>query len=568
MHFFEDNYLCHENPSVLLTNISIKNYALINEINISFPKGFSTITGETGAGKSILLDGLSLALGKRADLSSLGNNTQKCVIEADFDISSYHLEDFFATNDLNYEEVTILRREILPSGKSRAFVNDSPVNLDVLKRLGESLVDVHSQHQTLQLMEHDFQLKVVDAMAHNQENLKAYRTHLSRYRQALEDLQRLREFQSDSHKEHDYNKFLLKELGEVSLRIGTQEELETEHEQLNNVEQMMELLSQGNRLLNTEQTGILGNLAELKRTFQNLSRYGTAYKELNARIQSVCIEVDDITSELERHKDIIQSDPERLETINAQLRQLHDLQKKHQVRSVEELLGIKNKLTEKVGNMENMASKIQAKETEVVQLNETLEQLATKIRDARNAVVPQLKSRLEESLKNLGMPSATFKIEVGPSNTFKANGKDDLVFRFSSNKGSGHSELKKVASGGELSRIMLTIKSILAKYEQLPTLMFDEIDTGVSGEVSNRMGEIMQQMGRSMQVLSITHLPQVASKGKQQYIVYKENKNGMARAQMKLLTKEERVRELAKMLGGNTPSNSALAHARELLEQV
>ncbi|UII79258.1 DNA repair protein RecN [Flagellimonas sp. CMM7] len=550
----------------MLTNLSIQNYALIDDVNVSFTSGFTTITGETGAGKSILLGGLSLVLGKRADLTSLKNQAKKCIIEAEFDILKYQLNGFFHVNDLDYEDNTILRREILPSGKSRAFVNDSPVTLDILKRLGERLVDVHSQHQTLRLTENDFQLKVVDALAENGENIKVYKTHLEEYKKASKELEALMDFQSNSNKEHDYNTFLLKELEAAPLKEGVQEELEAEFEQLNNVEQIMEQLSQGHQLLNDEQVGVLGKLADLKRAFQSLADFGTTYSALNERVQSIFIEADDIANELDQIKDGVEANPARLEAVNGQLQQLYDLQKKHHVGSIEELIALRDQLVIQVDAVENIESKIKEKEVEVSKKEQQIDGWATKIRNARNEVIPRLKKMLQESLLSLGMPSATFKIEVNPSITFKSNGKDDLVFLFSANKGSDYGELKKVASGGELSRIMLTIKSILAEYEQLPTMMFDEIDTGVSGEISNRMGEIMQQMSKTMQVFSITHLPQVASKGQQQFKVFKEEQEGSTSTQMKKLNADERINELAEMLGGKSVSESALAHAKQLLQ--
>lgn len=550
----------------MLANLSIQNYALIDDVNVTFSSGFTTITGETGAGKSILLGGLSLVLGKRADLTSLKNTEQKCVIEAEFDISKYNLKPFFAENDLDYEDSTILRREILPSGKSRAFVNDTPVTLDVLKTLGEQLVDVHSQHQTLRLTENDFQLKVIDALADNSENLKHYKTHLAQHAKVSKELQELVNFQSNADKEHDYNSFLLKELEEAKLRAGMQEELEDEYEQLNNVEQIMEQLAAGYQLLNEEQLGILGRLADLKRTFQNLKGFGSAYASLNDRVQSIFIETDDIASELESMKDAVEANPERLETVNGQLQQLYDLQKKHHVATVDELIAIREDLSVKVEAVANIESKIEAKRAEVQQITKEVDAWADKISKARKSVIPKLKDMLQENLSALGMPSASFKIEVNQTNAFKIHGKDDLVFLFSANKGSNYGELKKVASGGELSRIMLTIKSILAAYEQLPTMMFDEIDTGVSGEISNKMGEIMQRMSKTMQVFSITHLPQVASKGQHQFKVFKEEQEGGTSTQMKKLSTDERITELAEMLGGKSLSESALAHARQLLQ--
>ncbi|WP_421807049.1 DNA repair protein RecN [Flagellimonas sp.] len=550
----------------MLVNLSIQNYALIDDVRVAFPKGFTTITGETGAGKSILLGGLSLVLGKRADLSSLKNTEQKCVIEAEFEVSNYQLQSFFKENDLDYEDLTILRREILPSGKSRAFVNDSPVTLDVMRALGDQLVDVHSQHQTMQLTDTDFQMKVLDALAENSENLSGYAQELQKLRNTSKELQKLEEFQANADKEHDYNSFLLEELEAAKLKEGMQEALEEEYEQLSNVEQIMENLSAGHQLLNDEQLGIVGRLTELKRSLQNLSNFGSDYKSLNDRIQSVLIETDDIASELERLKDGVEANPERLEVVNGQLQQLYDLQKKHHTDSVKDLITIREELAQKVDAVANIESKIKAKRDEVASITKTVDAWAKKISEGRKAIIPKLKERLQLDLASLGMPSATFKIELNPSSTFKPNGKDDLVFLFSANKGSNYGELKKVASGGELSRIMLTIKSILAQYENLPTMMFDEIDTGVSGEISNRMGEIMQQMSSTMQVFSITHLPQVASKGQHQFKVYKEEAQGGTSTHIKQLTRDERVRELAEMLGGKSLSESALAHAKELLQ--
>ncbi len=550
----------------MLANLSIQNYALIDDVSVSFFDGFTTITGETGAGKSILLGGLSLVLGKRADLSSLKNKEQKCVIEAEFDISKYQLKPFFEENDLDYEETTILRREILPSGKSRAFVNDSPVTLDVMRSLGDQLVDVHSQHQTMRLTDNDFQMKVLDALANNAEYLSNYAKALDELKKVSKELQKLVDFQSEADKEQDYNTFLLKELEDAKLKEGMQEELEEEYEQLNNVEQIMEQLSAGHQLLNDEQLGVVGRLTDLKRAFQGLVDFGTDYKTLYDRIQSVLIETDDIASELERLKDGVEADPERLEVVNGQLQQLYDLQKKHHTDSVTDLIEIREELAKKVETVANIEDSIGQKREEVDMLTLKTDAWAKKISEGRKAVIPKLNERLQKNLASLGMPSATFKIEVNSSKSFKTNGKDDLVFLFSANKGSNYGELKKVASGGEMSRIMLTIKSILAEYESLPTMMFDEIDTGVSGEISNRMGEIMQQMSSTMQVFSITHLPQVASKGSYQFKVYKQESSEGTSTHIKQLSKDERIQELAEMLGGKSLSESALAHARELLQ--
>ncbi|MDX1759189.1 MAG: DNA repair protein RecN [Arenibacter algicola] len=550
----------------MLTNLSIKNYALIDHLNVKFTNGFTVITGETGAGKSILLGGLSLVLGKRADLSSLREKEDKCIVEAEFEISKYGLESFFLENDLDYETKTIIRREILPSGKSRAFINDSPVTLDILSQLGDQLIDVHSQHQTLRLADNDFQLKVIDALADNGQVISAYSSKLLLYQSTQKELQKLVDFQNSATKEHEYNSFLLQELISAPLKEGILEELEEQYEQLNNVEIILEQLSHGQQLLNDEQIGLVNLLTELKQVSNKLASFGHQYSDINERIKSVFIELDDISTELNILNDKVEADPQLLEQVNAKLQLLYDLLKKHKVQTIPELMEIRNALDEKVSATENVVADIDRKKKELHQLETALNTEASNISKRRKLVIPKLKEQLEKTLIDLGMASATFKIDISPSKEFKSTGKDDLSFLFSANKGSAYGDLKKVASGGELSRIMLTIKAILARYEQLPTMMFDEIDTGVSGEISNKMGDIMKDMSNTMQIFSITHLPQVAAKGVHHFKVYKEEELMGTNTKMKRLSSEERVVELAEMLGGKTLSDSALAHARQLLD--
>ncbi|GGW43153.1 DNA repair protein RecN [Arenibacter certesii] len=549
----------------MLTNLSIKNYALIDHLNVKFTNGFTVITGETGAGKSILLGGLALVLGKRADLSSLKEKENKCIVEGEFDIAKYELESFFMENDLDYERKTIIRREILPSGKSRAFINDSPVTLDILSRLGGRLVDVHSQHQTMQLAENDFQLKTIDALASNEKVLEQYAVKLDQYQTSTKELEALLEFQSNAIKEHEYNSFLFEELNSAPLKVGIIETLEEEYEQLNNVEIIMEQLSQVQQLLSDEQIGVINLLTELKQVSHKLRHFGQQYAELDQRINSVFIELDDISNEFIALNDKVETNPEMLEEVNTKLQLLYNLLKKHNAQDVSELMEIRQKLDEKVQATENVESDIKAKRKELLDLEAELNAIGTNLSKNRKKILPDLKKQLEDTLAELGMASATFKIEIHPSKEFKSTGKDNLTFLLSANKGSAYGELKKVASGGELSRIMLAIKAILAKYEQLPTLMFDEIDTGVSGEISNKMGDIMQDMSNTMQIFSITHLPQVAAKGAHHFKVYKEEELMGTQTKMKPLTKQERVTELAEMLGGKSISESALAHARQLL---
>ncbi|WP_291965311.1 DNA repair protein RecN [Maribacter sp.] len=549
----------------MLSTLSISNYALIDRLEVDFNKGFTVITGETGAGKSILLGGLSLVLGKRADLSSLRVKDQKCIIEGTFKIDTYGLQNFFEENDLDYEDSTVIRREILPSGKSRAFVNDTPVTLGVLSTLGENLIDIHSQHQTMQLTENDFQLKLVDALANNQKRLLVYRKDLKAYRNTQKELEKLIEVQSSANKEQDYNTFLLEELEKAPLKVGIIEELEEEYEQLNNVELIMEQLSKGDQLFNDEQIGVLPLVAEMRQSLSKLVDFGGNYKDLFERVKSVMIELDDISTELQQLQEGVEANPDQLEQVSNKLQLLYNLLKKHNVSDIADLIVIKNDLADKVFETANLDDKIAAKTTEIEDMASALESKAIALREKRNSVIPQLKNKLETDLGLLGMPSASFEIKLHDAETFTTTGKDELSFLFTANRGGSYGELKKVASGGELSRIMLVIKAILAKYEKLPTIMFDEIDTGVSGEISDRMADIMKDMSADLQVFSITHLPQVASKGNNHFKVFKTEAKERTMTNLKKLTDDERVVELAHMLSGKDLSDSALAHAKELL---
>lgn len=549
----------------MLNSLSIQNYALIDHLNVSFTSGFTIITGETGAGKSILLGGLGLVLGNRADLNSLRDETNKCIIEAVFQLEKYALKSFFEENDLDYETKTIVRREILPSGKSRAFINDSPVTLDVLSQLGDRLIDIHSQHQTLQLADNDFQLKLIDALADNKPLLLVYTDQLLSYQKIERALKQLLAFQQNASKEYDYNSHLLKELEVAPLKEGIIEELEELYEQLSNVETIVDQLSKGHQLLNDDQVGIITLMTELKLASGKLATYGSQFATLNERIISTLIEIDDISSEFDVLQEKAEANPTLLEEVSGKLQLLYNLQKKHSASNIAELIAIRESLSEKVSATENVDLDIKKATQELASKEKELDATALKVREKRAKIIPDLQKQLGESLSQLGMPSATFKIEIQASKSFNANGKDDLVFLFAANKGSNYGDLKKVASGGELSRIMLTIKAILARYEQLPTMMFDEIDTGVSGEISNKMGDIMQAMSKTMQVFSITHLPQVAAKGASHFKVFKEEEGMVTNTKMKKLTSEERVIELAEMLGGKNISASALAHAKQLL---
>ena len=550
----------------MLTSLSIKNYALIDYLSVSFNNGLSIITGETGAGKSILLGGLSLVLGKRADLSSVKNKSEKCIIEAVFDIANYDLKQLFLDQDLDYEPQTIIRREILPSGKSRAFVNDTPVNLDALQNLSNHLIDIHSQHETLELTNNHFQFKVIDALAKNGDLLNLYSNKLEEFNSLHKQLVQLKSFQSEAIKEQDYNSFLLNELEEANLVKDELQVLEEEYETLNNVEEIKEKLSYVNQLLNDEQVGILSALTDLKNTIQKLSDYSPKYLELFNRINSSLIELDDVFNEVESLQDQLEADPNKLAQVNSKLQVIHNLFQKHNTDSIEDLLEIKNQLAEKVSITENLDSKIDELEEQISIIKNEAVNTAKEIHSNRQKAIPKLVEQLKEITVKLGIPNAQFKLELNLKEEFFSNGSDELFFLFSANKGADLNTLKKTASGGELSRIMLAIKYILSKHIQLPTIMFDEIDSGVSGEISNMMGEIMQQMSKTMQVFTITHLPQIAAKGDVHFKVFKEDKQDKTLTKLVRLNQDDRIVEIAQMLGGDKITDSAVLHAKSLLQ--
>ncbi|MDO6597184.1 DNA repair protein RecN [Oceanihabitans sp. 2_MG-2023] len=549
----------------MLTSLSIKNYALIDALLVDFNQGFTIITGETGAGKSILLGGLSLILGKRADLSSLKNKERKCVIEAIFNIKNYQLENLFNTQDLDFDSQTIIRREILPSGKSRAFVNDTPVNLNTLQLLGKHLIDVHSQNQTMQLVDDDFQFQIIDALANNKSNLENYQVELATYKKLQKELKELYKLQAEALKEQDYNTFLLKELKEANLVAGELESLEEEYETLNNIEEIQEKLTHSHQLLQDDDLGILNLLTQLKNTLQKLSNYSNNYQNLFTRVNSSLIDLDDTFAEIETLQENLDADPKRLEVVNAKLQTLHNLMQKHVAENVSELIEIKNKLTDKVSDTESLETHILQKQKGIQTITKKLDVISEAIHKNREKTIPKLIQELEQILNDLGMPNAQFKIDIISITDYLYNGKDQLSFLFSANKGGQFNELKKAASGGELARIMLAIKSILSNYIQLPTIMFDEIDTGVSGEIANKMALIMQNMSKTMQVFAITHLPQIAAKGHTHFKVYKEDVDEITTTNLVKLNPNERIVEIAQMLDGKEASNSAMAHAKQLL---
>jgi len=549
----------------MLTHLSIKNYALIVHTAIDFTNNLTIITGETGAGKSILLDALGLVLGKRADLNTLRNPEEKCVIEAHFNITSYQLHTLFSELDLDYENDTIVRREILPSGKSRAFVNDVPTTLQNLQQLGNFLIDIHTQHQTQDLFSEKYQLNLIDVYADNGNLLKDYQQQLQNFKKHQQQLNLLKEQQSQASKEQDYNAFLLDELTQANLKSGEQEELEGQFEVLANVEKVGGFLEQGYAFLSNEEFGITKQLYEVKSQIQKLAQISTKYENLYQRLESSFIELEDVSDELQTELQQLVADPQQLELINQKLQSIYQLQKKHNVASIDELLEIQNELLQKVAGVESIEEEINAVEKLLQNTEADLNALAQELHIKRTAVLKALSSEIENLIKPLGMPNAQFDIQLTYSDTFLSNGKDEVNWLFSANKGMQFGLLKKTASGGELSRIMLGVKSILAEKSNLPTIIFDEIDTGVSGDIADKMGTIMQEMGSHMQIFAITHLPQVASKGNQHFKVTKFDDDKVTTSTIKLLNTQERIQEIAQMLSGNTITDAALQHAKQLL---
>tara|TARA_R110001583_G_scaffold412_7_gene3912 strand:- start:17353 stop:19005 length:1653 start_codon:yes stop_codon:yes gene_type:complete len=549
----------------MLTNLSIKNYALIESLSVNFKDKLSIITGETGAGKSILLGALGLVLGKRADSSTLKDTKNKCIIEAQFSISNYLLEPFFEENDIDFENETIIRREILPSGKSRAFINDTPTTLNVLQTLSEKLIDVHSQHQTSQLSDINFQFQIIDALANNAAKIESYKRGLKLYNKLLKELTELKNNQEVSKEQYEYNLHLYEELLKANFQVNEQGILEKSLDKLNNIEEIKLNLDEAQSIAFNEEIGLKSKLSSIANNLNKIELFSSEYQELYTRISSVKIEFDDIANEIENANENLNFDASELGKINERLQLIYNLQRKHAVTAIVDLLGIQEELSVKVDAVGNSSVLISKKIAEVKSVSDKIDTLAKSIFKERNKAIPILIKELEFMLANLGMENTRFQFDLKHSDQYFTNGKDELHLLISANKGANFGELKKVASGGELSRIMLSVKSILSEYLNLPTIIFDEIDTGVSGDVSQKMAEIMQQMSANMQVITITHLPQIAAKGKQHYKVYKEEILNNIVTKLSELTENERITEIAEMLGGKAITTTAVNHAKQLL---
>jgi DNA repair protein RecN (Recombination protein N) len=549
----------------VLTNLSIKNYALIENLSVNFKDNLSIITGETGAGKSILLGALGLVLGKRADSTTLKDAENKCIIEAQFSIGNYNLISFFKENDIDFETETIIRREILPSGKSRAFINDTPTTLQVLLALSELLIDVHSQHQTLALADVNFQFQIIDALANNAAKIESYKRGLLLFNKINKELATLKATQAQAQEQYEYNVHLYKELNLAKLIIDEQEVHEQALDKLNNIEEIKLNISEALAIALNEEVGLQALLTAFTQNLSKIATYAPEFKELYDRVLAVKIEFEDIATEVESLNENVDFDASELERVNDRLQLIYNLQKKHQVNTITELLEIQEALSVKVDAVENSSALIKAKENELKEVSDKIDVLAKNISNERQKAIPILIHKLESALANLGMENTRFSIKINHTKQYFQNGKDELKFLISANKGANFGELKKIASGGEMSRIMLTVKAILSEYLKLPTIIFDEIDTGVSGDVSQKMAEIMQKMSENMQVITITHLPQIAAKGKQHYKVYKEDIDNNIVTKLKKLTENERVDEIAEMLGGKNITSTAIEHAKQLL---
>lgn len=550
----------------MLTKLSIQNYALIEDISIDFSKGLTTISGETGAGKSILLGGLGLILGNRATTSTLMNPEKKCVIEGEFHIASYNLLPFFKQNDIDFEAQTIIRRELLPSGKSRAFINDTPVRLNLLDELKSSLLDIHSQHQTLQLNDTKFQFKIVDALANTQEKIKNFKKKHKEFSELSRGYEALKEKIQKESELHDYNSYLYEELEKANFKEGEQQDLEQEIERLNNIELIKQNLIESYDILSHEELGVLNKLYQVKTNLSNIKMFGKDYEVLSERISNLYIEIKDVEAELALISEHSDYDHYSLEKLNNRLQLLYDLLSKHKANTIAELTLIQEELSEKVSRVTNATSLLKDKEIEVQNFQKKLLGIGKEISLKRKKAAPILEVKLAHILHDLGMPHAKFGIAVKNTSNFYKNGIDDLEFLFSANKGGNLNSLKKVASGGELSRIMLAVKSVMASHSQLPTVIFDEIDAGISGEIALKMAGIMQKMATNMQVVAITHLPQIVASGQHQMKVYKYTEAQQTKTKIKLLDMEERIMEIAEMLGGKTITESALNHAKQLLK--
>ena len=553
----------------MLKSLFIQNFVLIDSLDIQFEKGFSVITGETGAGKSIILGALSLVLGQRADGKSIKKDADKCVIEAVFDIRQYSLEPFFLSNDLEYDaESCILRRELYASGKSRAFVNDSPVSLAMMKELGTKLIDIHSQHQNLLLGDNRFQLRVVDVMAENEILLILYRKEYSRYQALKKELKELKEKAAQTKQEEDYIRFQLDQLEEAHLSAGEQEELEQEQETLSHAEEIKGTLYKVSQLLDGEEMGGVQLIKEAYSAADSLERYFPRAKEIGERLRTAYIDLNDLVSEIEMLKDDVEFNPERLDFVNERLNTIYSLQQKHHLNTVDELLQLQAQYEQQLNDINSFDEQIADLQRQLDASYRELLQQAAVLSGQRKIASEALAKQLVQMVMPLGMPNVRFHVDITPREEPDSDGMDEVCFLFSANKSGELQPVAQTASGGEISRLMLCIKAMIAGFTALPTIIFDEVDTGVSGDIADKMGNIMHDLGTKMQVFAITHLPQIAAKGQAHYFVYKTDVDDRTVTRIKRLDDDERVREVARMLSGASLTEASLANAKDLLRQT
>lgn len=549
----------------MLSHLLIKNYALIELLEIDFQKGLTIITGETGAGKSILLGALGLVIGDRADTQVLRDKAQKCIVEASFVINQHELQPFFLQHDLDYYDTCVIRREINPSGNSRAFINDTPVNLQILKELGTYLIDIHSQHETLEINSGAFQLSLIDTVAENGKLLSRYKELYLNYKSKQKQLIDLKEKEEQLKKDFDYYTFLFNELDTANIKADEIKSAEGELETLNNAEEIQSSLAAASNLLADGEINILNQLSELKHLLNHAARFNHKAKEFNERIHSVYIELKEISREISTAAESIMADPERAQILSEKLDTYHHLLQKHRVSTAEELIEIKNDLGQKLQFVSNLDQEIAQLEKSIKAVEAELYVIAKELSKNRLRKISEIEKTVKDTLLLLGMPNAVLKINLTEHDKLNENGTDTVQFLFTANKGSEPKELSKVASGGELSRLMLSLKALMANLKTLPTIIFDEIDTGVSGEVAHKIGQIMEQMAIRMQVIAITHLPQIASKGKWHLKVYKTEKENTTQSLIKVLSTDERIEEIAHMLSGDKITDVALENAKSLL---
>lgn len=549
----------------MLTRLVIKNYVLIRELDINFSDGLSIITGETGAGKSILLGAMGLVLGERADAKTLFDKNNKCIIEAEFSISHYNLKDFFSQHDIDFEADTIIRREINAEGKSRAFVNDTPVNLSVLKELSSLLVDVHSQHQTLTLNTSAFQLNVLDITAGNQKQLNDYNNLFNEYKKLLKQVAELKALENKSIAESEFLQFQFDELEAAGLKSGEFEKIESELQILNNTENIVLTLDSTSDILSEGETNVLSNITQAVNRLNGIARLHPSLTDILKRIQSCNIELKDISSELTALKSQFSLNPSQLEILNDRLSVYNKLLQKHRVKNADDLIVLQQGIASQLQSFQSLADEIEKCEKQTQEIYHSLRLIAEELHNKRQKAAQSFKKDILKLLKEVSLNDAQFDIDLTTTEELTTAGTTAVRFLFSANKGVTVMELAKVASGGELSRLMLCIKALIANKTSMPTIIFDEIDTGISGEVAHKVGNLIEQLSKSRQVLAITHLPQMAGKGKTHYFVFKHIEKGIAQSRIKTLTPDERVVEIAKMLSGEEVTDASLQNARHLL---